>query len=266
MPVSSNKTTAGGANGAFQTTHWSEFLEARSGDEGHRQRTLGELLSRYWKPVYCYLRCKGFDREDSKDLTQGFFHKVVLGRGLFERADRAKGRFRTFLLTCLNRYVAKIQRAGRAKRRVPEGGLVSLEHVDWLNVPEPAHCTTPSEVFDYAWASALLDQVLEWVRRKCCETGNRVDWELFRERFLLPILDNSDVPSLDCLCEKYGVGKPARASKMILRVKGVFRAALRREVRQLVDSDDQVEDEIGYLMKIFSKGEGRFGSDMAIYK
>lgn len=266
MSVRNNRTTAGGANAAFQTTHWSEFLGVRSGDEGQRQKTLGELLSRYWKPVYCYLRCKGYDREASKDLTQGFFHKVVLGRGLFERADRAKGRFRTFLLTCLNRYVAKIQRAGRAKRRVPEGGLVSLEHVNWLNVPEPAHCTTPSEVFDYAWASALLDQVLGAVRRKCCETGNRVDWELFRERFLTPILDNSEVPSLDCLSQKYGISKPAQASKMILRVKSVFRAALRREVRQLVDSDDELEDEIGYLMKIFSKGEGRFGSEMAIYK
>jgi hypothetical protein len=131
--------------------------------------------------------------------------------------------------------VGKIQRAGRAKRRVPEGGLVSLEHVDWLNVPEPAHCTTPGEVFDYAWASMLLDQVVSHVRRKCCESGNPTDWEVFRERFLLPILNNAEVPSLAQLCEKYGIPKPAKASKMILRVKRLFRGTLRREVRRLVD-------------------------------
>jgi len=257
MSKRDDETKAGRWDGAFHTTHWTEIFDARSGDEPRRQAALQELLGRYWEPVYCYLRCKGYDSEAAKDLTQGFFHKVVLGRGLFARADRAKARFRTFLLSCLDRYVAKVHRAETAKQRMPEGGLVSLEHIDWLNVPEPVHYTTPSEVFDYAWASALLDEVLVQVGRKCRQTGNPTDWEVFRARFLLPIMQNAESPPLADLCEKYSISNKAKASKMILRVKRLFRAALRRQVRQFVDSDGEVGEEIPYLMRVFFRSGGR---------
>ncbi|NQT84454.1 sigma-70 family RNA polymerase sigma factor [bacterium] len=190
-----DETTTVEWNGAFHTTHWTDIFDAMSHDEPRRQAALGELLGTYWKPIYCYLRCKGHGREAAKDLTQGFFHEVVLGRGLIQRADQAKGRFRTFLLTCLNRYAANVLRAETTKQRMPEGGLVRLEDVDWLNAPEPAHSASPLEAFDYAWASALLDQVVAEVAGECLETGNYTYWELFQARVLQPIMENADSPS-----------------------------------------------------------------------
>ncbi len=214
-------------------------------------------MGRYWKAVYCYLLRKGYSSEGAKDLTQGFFHEIVLGRGLIEQADRGRGRFRTFLLTCLNRYLVSVRRAEKAKRRMPEGGLVRLEEIDRLNVPEPLDYATPIEVFDYAWASALLDQVLAEVAKKCRETGNATHWELFRARIVQPIMANTESPSLTLLCEKYGISRKAKASNMIFTVKRRFRAALRRHVRQLVASDAEVDDEIHHFMKIFSRSGAR---------
>lgn len=239
-------------DGAFHTTHWTEILSARSEDEPRRRAALAELLGRYWKPVYCYLRSRGHAHETAKDLTQGFFHEVVLGKGLVQRAHRARGRFRTFLLKCLDRYVANVHRAEVTKQRMPEGGLVSLEEMDGLTVPEPVHYTTPSEIFDYAWASALLDQVLAEVAAECRETGKATHWKVFRAKVLQPIMSNSAPPHLVELCEKYRISSEAKASNMIITVKRRFQAVLRRHVRQLVDSDAEVYEEIRHLMRIFS--------------
>ncbi len=90
----------GGTGGVFLTTHWSLIEDSKSDDDRSRA-LIGLLLDRYWKPVYFYLRRKGHNNEEAKDLTQGFFHEIVLNRGLIQRADKAKGRFRSFILHAL---------------------------------------------------------------------------------------------------------------------------------------------------------------------
>jgi len=97
-----NHTNIGGIRESFLTTHWSFIEAAGAGTEDRENAMIGLLLERYWKPVYCYLRRRGYNNEDAKDLTQGFFQEVVLGRELIPQADRSKGRFRTFLLTSLS--------------------------------------------------------------------------------------------------------------------------------------------------------------------
>ena len=94
----------GGQRETFLTTHWSLIEDVKKQPDKDRA-LIGLLLKRYWKPVYCYLRRKGYDNEQAKDLTQGFFHEVVLNRHLLERADSKKGRFRTLLLHTLNQYL-----------------------------------------------------------------------------------------------------------------------------------------------------------------
>ena len=92
-----DKTAMGGVQEAFLTTHWSLVDDIDTSDEQDKNRALvGLLLKRYWKPVYCYLRRKGYGNEQAKDLTQGFFYEVVLGRQLIEKAERSKGRFRSW--------------------------------------------------------------------------------------------------------------------------------------------------------------------------
>jgi RNA polymerase sigma-70 factor (ECF subfamily) len=207
------------------------------------------LLKRYWKPVYCYLRRKGYDNEQAKDLTQGFFHEVVLGRQLIERADRSKGRFRSYLLAALNNYLAAVHDAETARKRMPEGGLISLEMTDPPDFNRIAGHYTPEEAFDYAWVSALLEHVLEDVEAACYEEGKTVHWRVFRERILAPITEGADSLSLGEICHKYDIETPRIASNMIITVKRRFEAVLRKHMEQTITSDGQVEDELEEISK-----------------
>jgi hypothetical protein len=123
-------TDMGGAGQAFLTTQWSIIENVGSSDEDRNKALIGLLLSKYWKPVYCYLRRKGHNNEQAKDLTQGFFHEVVLGRNLIQKADQSKGRFRSFLLITLNRYLITAETGQAAQKRIPKSKLVSLDVTD----------------------------------------------------------------------------------------------------------------------------------------
>ena len=116
-------TEMGGPGGKFGTTQWTAIGKIHS-DDAHRRDLVGDLLDKYWKPVYCYLRHKGYDNEQAKDLTQGFFNEVVLGRKLIQQADKAKGRFRTFLLFALERHLKSVHRKKTAKKRIPESRVI----------------------------------------------------------------------------------------------------------------------------------------------
>ena len=87
----SGRTSIGGVASRFQTTQWSNILAAQTTDETRRQFMLENLIETYWKPVYCYLRRKGCENETAKDLRQAFFSEIVFGRGLIQKANRAKG-------------------------------------------------------------------------------------------------------------------------------------------------------------------------------
>lgn len=111
-------TSIGGDRRTFETTHWSIVEKIKSDDASCNKALVEELLGRYWKPVYCYLRQKGYNNEQAKDLTQGFFQEVVLGRKLVQQANHSKGRFRTFLLTALNRYLTSEYRKQTAHLQI----------------------------------------------------------------------------------------------------------------------------------------------------
>ena len=237
----------------FRTTQWTQILNARTIDESRRREMLGQLLVQYWKPVYCYLRRKGHRNEQAKDLTQGFFTQVVLDRELVQQADRAKGRFRTFLLTALDRYVIDVHRAETAKKRRPPKpiiGLDGLESPDMLCLSDEA---SPSEAFDYAWASALIDEVLADAQRECKGRGMAVHWEVFAAKVLRPILENTESPAYEELCAMHGISEERKARNMVITVRRRLKAVLEHHVRQLVGADDEVADEIDDLIEILSK-------------
>ncbi len=222
-------------------------------DTGQRQAALNGLIRQYWKPVYCYLRRKGCDNEQAKDLTQGFFHEIVLGRRLAERADAGKGRFRTFLLTALDRYVTSVHRREAAAKRRPKGAIAALEDVDESSVSPAAKEMEPEEAFTYVWASELLRDVLAEVEENCTRDGKGVHWQLFHAHVLNPIIAAQEAPKLAQLCRQFGLSDATQAANMIVTVKRRFQAALRNRVQDYVGSKEEVDQEIRDLMKIFSK-------------
>lgn len=254
MAKRKRETTMGGTKGSFQTTHWSDIGKAKTHNQARRRASVENLLRRYWKPVYCYLRHKGHSNEDAKDLTQGFFHEIVLGRDLIQHADQQKGRFRTFLLTALDRYVTSVYRKETAKKRLPKHGLAQLDATGLPDMPIDKSGAKPELAFNYAWATNLLDQVLAKVQEEYCNTGRAVYWEVFRIKVLTPIFEDAEAPSLEDICTKHAIEGEKRASNMMITVKRRFSAVLRQQLRQFVESDSEVEDEFRALVEILSEG------------
>lgn len=253
-----DQTDMGGTREAFLTTQWSYIDGIRAGQDKDKV-LIGHLLGRYWKPVYCYLRRKGYDNEQSKDLTQAFFHEVVLNRDFVQRADQAKGRFRSFLLHALNQYVTKQGLKERALKRIPKEKLVSLDLVEPPPVlPKGIANSTAEESYHYTWVSAMLEQVLSDVEAECRKQGMQIHWNLFHARIVQPILGNEPPPSITGLCETYGINDAKKVSNMIITVKRRFQTMLMQYVRSTVLSDGQANEEMKDLLQFFPKTAQHF--------
>lgn len=243
-----DQTGMGGTQGVFLTTHWSR-IDGLKADPDREAALIGVLLQSYWKPVYCYLRRRGRDNEEAKDLTQDFFHEVVLNRHLVRRADKDKGRFRTFLLYALQQYLINHDRDARARKRIPKEKLVSLDSAELPALPASFTDATPENSYDYAWLSALLERVVAEVKTACLQHGLETHWALFQARVVDPILTDNAPLSLAELCRTYGINDTKTASNMIVTVKRRFRSALLEHIRNTVVSADQISEELTYLLR-----------------
>ncbi len=251
-----NQTDLGGPQGAFLTTQWSLIAHIREGEDREQTR-IGFLLEQYWKPVYCFLRRKGYDNESAKDLTQAFFHEVVLNQSLVMKADQNRGRFRSFLLRALIRFVGKQNLKDRAQKRIPREKLVYLDQTDALDLPASLSEAPPEASFHHVWISTLLERVLDVVRESCENEGMDKHWALFHKRVIGPILYGQPEISLSDLCDSYQIKDTKTASNMIITVKRRYRSALLDQVNRTVLSHDQASDELADLMAYLPAGAFR---------
>lgn len=247
-----DRTDMGGERGTFLTTHWSLIESIRAGDD-ESQALIGLLLKDYWKPVYCYLRRRGYANEEAKDLTQAFFQEIVLGKELVQQADRGKGRFRSFLLTALRNYVINVRDKETAQKRVPKGKLVPLDIVAPETLPEAANDLSPDDCFNHVWVSSLLERALEEVETSCHEDGKTVYWKVFEERVLQPIVAETEPPAVKDICDRYGIPDGGKLANMIVTVKRRIRAALEKLVQESVMSADEAGDELQDMARFFPK-------------
>ncbi len=249
---SHDQTSMGGESGTFLTTHWS-LIEDVKKDQDKDRALVGLLLERYWKPVYCYLRRKGYDNEQAKDLTQGFFHEVVLNRGLLERADSEKGRFRMLLLHALNQYLVDEYRKEAARKHIPKDKLVPLDIADQPSLPEMDCQLDAEQSFNYVWKADLLERVLIEIKDRYIKRDMETHWYVFRDRLLQPILEAREAPSLNQICQRYDIDNEATASNILKTVKRLFRSVLEKHVRQTVVSGEAVEEELKEIFKFLEK-------------
>jgi RNA polymerase sigma-70 factor (ECF subfamily) len=253
-----DQTDMGGLQESFLTTHWS-LIEAVQKGQDRAQALIGLLLERYWKPVYCYLRRKGHNNEEAKDLTQAFFHEIVLNRRLVDRADPSKGRFRSFLLHALDQFLIDQTRRQGAQKRIPKDKLVPLDVADPPVLPPALHDRGPEDCFTYAWKSELLDRTLAQVQAECEQQGLQTHWQLFRDKVLVPTLEDRPSPTMSVLAGQYGIASEATAFNMLLTVKRHFRAALRRNLRNTVVHEDDIDEEWQDILRICGESAQNLG-------
>src|SRR5215471_3583482 len=110
----------------FQTTHWTVVLQASKADSDESMRkAFATFAEGYWPPLYTFVRRRGYSSADAQDLVQGFF-AFLLEHDTLSRADREKGRLRTFLLTSLQNFVSDEHGRVRAIKRGGGREIVSL--------------------------------------------------------------------------------------------------------------------------------------------
>ena len=255
MSRDNDRSMTARGRGSFIRTLWTEIRAARTLDPERRRKAVGRIMAKYWKPVYAYLRRKDNDHDKSADLVQGFFIKVI-ERDLIQQADPDKGRFRSLLLTALDHYVHDEYEKEITHKRRPVGGVNSLDAFE-IPPPLPAMEASPEEVYVYAWASQLLDDVLADVEAQCRQADQQQHWEVFRQSVVEPTLYGAKKPAMIDLCRELNIDTPKKAAAMNVTVKGRFKRVLRAHVLDFVPSEEEVDSEIGDLMEILSRTGAR---------
>lgn len=169
----------------FPQTRYSVVNELRRNDPARRSRAFGSLVGAYWKPVYIYLRvCKQVGREDAEDLTQGFFASAFEKKTL-DHYDASRARFRTWIRTCLDGFVANEMKAARRLKRAGAYPHVPLDFEDAegeLRHREiPAH-TDPESFFHREWIRELVAAAVEELRREAMAADRALEFRIF-ERY-----------------------------------------------------------------------------------
>lgn len=231
----------------FTTTRWSVVLRAGATNTEQAHAALEQLCRDYWYPLYAYVRRKGHEPEEAADLTQAFFAKL-LARDFAQGLKPDGGRFRSFLLTALNRFlINEWQKLQRQKR----GGGSFTDSLDALianrgeveYLAEASHQDTPERLFQRAWAETLLARVLERLAAECVERG---DW---RFDVLRPFLSaGEDPPALADAAAQLNLTLAAFKS-LLHRFRQRYRELLLDEVGQTVGASGEVADEVRGLLE-----------------
>lgn len=227
----------------FATTHWSVVLAARQGDSPQAFELLERLCRTYWYPLYLFIRRSGHDEETAKDLTQGFFQKL-LQKDYLRDVDREKGKFRSFLLTCVKHFLAnEWDRAKTAKRG---GGYTFVPWdevmVENYNIPNYLHSVSAEQAYDRQWALTLLDQVFNRLRDECVQAGKTDLFEALRIYLSGEKSGESYAEVAEGLNMTTGSVQVA-----VHRLRRRYGELLRGEIAQTVSQPDEVDEEIRSL-------------------
>jgi len=232
----------------FVTTRWSLVLGAGHDSTPGSQAALEQLCRTYWYPLYAFLRRSGHHETYAEDLIQSFFVRLI-EQDWLAAADPEKGRFRSFLLICLKRFVGGEARKAEAQKRGGRSVIVSLDDAQAAQryAAEMAESLAPDEVYDRRWALTLLEQAWDRLRDECRATGKLPLFEHLRAARD----DGMEAPSYQALAASLNLTESALKSALF-RLRSRYREILRQEVAETVNDPSEVDDEIRYLLKVVS--------------
>ena len=248
MSSKASNSSTPAAGDIFATTHWTVVLAAGRRATPEADRALEELCRTYWYPLYAYARRRGYAPPDAQDLTQEFFARL-LSKHWIASADRRKGRFRTFLLTAMSRFLANEWDRARTQKR--GSGAVHLpldtETAETRYEADSALTLTPDRLYDRHWAMTLLDRALTRLRTEQEQAGKGREFGV-----LGPFLtaERGAIPYAEAAAQ-LGLSEAA-ARQAVHRVRRRFREVFREEITQTVAAPEEVNEEIHHLLAALS--------------
>jgi RNA polymerase sigma-70 factor (ECF subfamily) len=239
----------------FVTTRWSLILSAANlgSDEQKVHNALAELCRVYWRPIFLFVRARGYSIEDAQDLTQDFF-VTILRNNWLQHADRNRGRFRSLLLRSLQNFLINAAEKTHAHKR--GGGVEFISWDDWmaeapdLSIPGATLESLPPErLFDLTWAATVVEHALQRLREECESKGKLWLFQALSSH----LTDERDEVSYARLSAELGIAETA-VKKQLHNMRQRYRSLLRDEVSQTVEDPADVDDEIRYLCTLLATG------------
>lgn len=205
---------------SFPTTVWTQI---KSGDH---------VVRRYTEPVYRFLMYEGASPEDARDLTQDVM-LCILKRGFLEKANRAKGHFRSLLLAVTKAVLTDFRRKRAAKKR---GGVERPQPLDdsMLEALVDAHAPPADQLFDTLWHDAVVRRAFE----RLAHDSPQVATILRRHYF--------EGSSYAEIAEEVQMTVKA-VTNAVHRAKPRLKEALDQEIRSYCSSDAELQAELSDL-------------------
>ncbi|BCX47393.1 RNA polymerase subunit sigma-24 [Haloferula helveola] len=231
----------------FFTTRWT-LVSRASGETPEARAALGDLCEAYWNPVFHFLRREGRGEDESRELTQAFFAKVLTGAGI-GNVSPDKGRFRSYLLGALKNFLANRKRDANREKR---GGNAVVESIDGggtdespgMELADPG-ATADDAWFDRHWALAVMERGLDRVRQSFDQSGKTRQFEVLRPWLMG---DPEGLTQADA-AEELGMTRAA-AKVAVHRLRQKFGEAIRSEIAETVDTEEEIAEELRYLIEV----------------
>jgi hypothetical protein len=235
----------------FPPTNWSLVNRAGHGVESAQRQALNELVRRYVPALQSHLVLqKGIEPGRAEDLIQEFLLEKVVEQAIVARADRVRGRFRSFLLVSLDRFVISKFRVENAAKRHASGEM-SLDEVRDI-AANAATAAAAQNAFDVAWARQLLSDTLDRMHRQCLLEERPDIWGVFEGRLLQPLLHQVPPISYDELVNRFSLASPAQASNVLVTGRRMFERMLRQAIGEYEVGDHRIDAEIADLQKVLA--------------
>jgi len=210
---------------------------------------LERLCTRYWFPIYAFIRRQGHDTHQAEDLTQSFF-QFVLERQVFHQADREKGRFRNFIVASLANFLNNHRDHVAAIKRGGNQVVVAWDETlaEEILAQVPQNSGTPNQSFDRAWAATIIRRVLANLRAEHADRDRLAVFEALQPHL------TGEPAAKDYTNLAAALGMEPGALKVALhRLRRRFGELLRKEVAHTVARPEDVAEEIRHLLAVLAQ-------------
>ena len=231
----------------FPLTHQSVLERIRSGDAIVRHGAFSDLVAGYWRPSYHYLRLHWrLPADQAEDIIQGFF-TVAFEKGYLEKFDPAKARFRTFLRTCLDRFLQNQRKAETALKR---GGASETLSLDFPGAEQELPLVSRDlrdldQFFRDETIRALFARSVDELREVLTREGKARAFEAFERH------DLSDDEGRSYAKVASAMGVPVTTVTNDLHTaRGRFREIALRHLQSLVGTDEEYRQEARQLFGV----------------
>lgn len=236
----------------FPLTRWTFVEFAAQPEHPAQQKALDDLLSQYLPALRAFAAAEfRLDEPHAEDLVQSFVLEKVLKSGLLARADRRRGKFRTFLLNTLTNFVISELRKAGAQKRSPIEGVVSLDEL--LEDSRDLSASPGAAAFDVLFARQVIQESIKRMEAQCDASGRSDIWGVFQTRLLNPAFEGAEPAGYEELVQRFGFQSPGHASNVLITAKRMFARVIRAVIGEYTANPEEIESELNELLAILSE-------------